>query len=201
VPELSKLPPIPAPPPVAPTRCSSKLQLTEVVRVGATSVRLSGLAPLASAGSRVQLSSGDRHLGSARVRSDGTFSTRLANGADPTPTGRTVYQAKLGTKRSQGVRLARTLASLGHGVGGPDAVRLHLHLAGKPEQRLELRRQTGCGNGWSKIRKLRSDRTGDIALRLSRPAPGKGPAIYRLRVSGTKGPVSLPIVVRERVSG
>jgi hypothetical protein len=196
------LPPIPVtPPPVVPTRCSSRLQLTEAVQVGAASVRLSGLAPLANAGSRVQLSGGNRHLGSAPVRSDGTFSTRVANDADPAPTGRTVYKAKLGGKQSQGVRLARALASLGRGVGGPDAVRVHLHLDGKPEQRLELSRQTGCGKGWSKIRKLRSDRAGDIALRLSRPASGKGPAIYRLRVTGTKGHVSLPIVVRERVAG
>jgi hypothetical protein len=196
---------LPVPPvvpiPVAPIRCSSKLQLTEAVRVGTKSVRLSGLAPLAAAGGRVRLSAGGRSLGSAHVRSDGTFSTRIASTGDAAPSSDTVYTAALGRERSQGVRLDRPLASLGRGIGGPSEARIHLHLDGKPHQRLELSRQTGCGEGWSKLRAVSSDQAGHITLRLPRPAVGKGPAIYRLQVEGANGPVSLPIVVRERLAG
>ncbi len=189
-------------PQITPTRCSSKLQLTEVIRVGTDSVRISGLAPFTKTGARVRLESGDRRAGSAEVRADGTFSTRVAI-SDSARHSDLPYRAQLDRERSPPVSLDRPLASLGRGIGSPTETRFHLRVDGKPGRRLELNRRTGCGESWSKLRDLRSGRAGRVTLRLPRPAPGEGPAIYRLRVKGDggKGHASLPIVVREAFGG
>jgi hypothetical protein len=185
-------------PPATPTKCSAKLQLTEVVKVGTTSVRISGLAPLAKAGADVRIEAGNRRVGSAEVRDDGTFTTRVAG--DAGERSELAYRAKLGDERSLAVSLDRPLTSLGRGISGPDQARFRLRIEGGPGRRLELSRQTGCGKAWSKLREVRSGRAGEVILRLPRPALGEGPAIYRLRVKskGDNGPASLPIVVRER---
>jgi hypothetical protein len=172
------------------SRCGAPgLILANAYRVG-RQARVTGLAPLAEVGRKVVIRQGGRRVGTASVRFDGTFSARL-----PLRPGGAPFRAVLAGHATPPLAAETPLTLVGEGVQGTARAVVDVGLATGAGKRLVLERQASCGGGYSVVRRLETGRGGRVRLVLTRPAPGAGPVLFRLRRGGEE---SVGIVVRER---
>jgi hypothetical protein len=156
-------------------------------------VRVAGIALERLAGRTVELSAGDRTLGTATVAADGTFAATLP----APPAGRRArirYVAAVGAARSAGFRLERRLVitrrtrvSRGVRMSGRIATR------GRRRPLLRISRQLTCGTR-EPFARVRPRRDGRFTVTL--PAHAGAVTIYRAAATvGRNRTFTLPIAV------
>jgi hypothetical protein len=175
-----------------PVLCTAAIVLTDVSRSGRR-VRLAGFTERRYAGRRVVLRASGRRVGTAAVRPDGSFATRVRAPRGP-GAGITSYTAEIDRRRSAALQLSRRLTITTARVAAGVRVRGRLAGTNRARRRLTVQRSLGCAQPTA-VRTIRTDRRGRFTVTLRRPATG-GTAVFRIRTaSGRPRTFSLPVVI------
>jgi hypothetical protein len=179
-----------------PALCSSSVAITGLSRSGKR-VLISGFAERRFAGQTVVLTAAGHRVARTRVNSDGSFSAR-AKAPRGRHAGETLYRARVGTRVSPAMHLAREL-TLTRITRTATGTRISGRLSGARHalRKLSVMRALDCASQ-KRVKTIATDRGGRFSVTLARPKAGTT-AVYRVRTaSGTPRSFSLPVVITRK---
>lgn len=179
-----------------------ELTLLNVRRVGATRVRLTGLAERSLAGAPVTIVEGGLAVARTVIAANGSFKVRV--GLPARRGGRVLrYQARIGALRSRNLRLRRRMITTSAGLrGGRIVIRGRVADARAARRRPVVTlfaRERGCGKSYRRIARARTRLDGRFAV-SARPLQGVDVAVYRVRarLPGKGRSYTLPQTISRR---